>query len=126
MTNEQIISELLNEFKEGCLGLAWIVDRAAHDTGVYEEREPGALRPITDLVEVKARTLLLVRGLLNTKRVQAGDMQYGEIEVKPWRIPVEDVVKRIDHEWAALGKEPSLDFPVGLGECTPENWPHGG
>lgn len=126
MTHEQIIGEILKKSKEDTIGFWWIVSYGASDTGIYDDPEPLSPLPITDPIEVKAKTLSLVRDLLNTRRLQAGDLPYGEIAVKPWRVSVEAVVDRIDREWTELGKEPSLDFPVGLGECTPETWPHGG
>lgn len=124
MIREKIMRWLLEESKED----PWIIGYAARDTGRYEEGEdePLAPLPITDPLEVREKTLALVRDLLNTKILQAGQLTDGGIAIAPWRISVDEVVGRIDREWSALGKVPNMEHDiVWLGTCQPKDWPHG-
>lgn len=118
---------LLEESKEDLLSLPWIIGYAARDTGQYEKGEDELLTPwpITDPLEVKIKTLALVRDLLNTKVLQAGQLGDGGISIDPWRIPVNEVIDRIDREWSALGKLPDVEHDiVWLGTCRAKDWPH--
>ncbi len=128
MTHEQIIKLLRDESNSDALALWWIIGYASNETGVHDDPEPLAPLPITNPVEVKAKTLALVRDLLNTKCLMAGEVSAKDIHrVDPWLVPVEVVIERIDREWSALGKEPDDEHDVvWLGACTPEEWPHGG
>lgn len=128
MIREKIMRWLLEHSKEDLLSLPWIIGYAARDTGRYEagEDEPLALLPITDPVEVKKKTLILVRDLLNTKILQAGQLADGGVTIDPWRISVEEVIERIDREWSALGKAPDMEHDIAwLGQCREMDWPHG-
>lgn len=128
MIREKIMRSLLEESSEDHLSLPWIIGYVARDTGRYEEGEdePLALLPITDPVEVKKKTLLLVRDLLNTKVFQAGQLADGGITIDPWRTSVEEVIGRIDREWSALREEPDMaNDIVWLGKCRETECPHG-
>lgn len=107
--------------------LPWIIGYAACDTGREEEGEdePLSVLPITNPIEIKSKTLSLVRDLLNTRTIEAGDLAAGGRIINPWQIPVEEVIHRIDREWTAHGRTPNLDFElVWFGPCRIEDWPH--
>jgi len=128
MIREKIISQLMQHTKEDLSMLPWIIGYAARDTGRAEEGEdePLSILPISDPIEIKAKTLALVRDLLNTRVVEAGDLADGGRNINPWRIPVDEVIERIDREWSSHGRTPNLDFElVWLGPCKSEDWPHG-
>lgn len=127
MIREKIMRWLIEESKEDLLSLPWIISYGARDTGKYEEGEDELLAPlpINDPIEIKRKTLILVRDLLNTKILEAGQLADGGTTIDPWRIPVDDVVARIERKWTALGKQPDMTHDiVWLGPCLPENWPH--
>lgn len=128
MIREKILQWLLEESKEDLLSLPWIMGYAARDNGRCEEGEdePLAILPITDPVEVKNKTLVLVRDLLNTRVLQAGQLADGGIAIDPWQISVDEVIRRIDREWSSLGNMPDMKHDIAwLGKCRPEHWPHG-
>ncbi len=130
MIHERIIERIQKEAQEDCRALWKIVSYAACDTGrdeSYDEDDPTIPHPnsITDPVLIKAKTLSLVRDLLNTKRIMAGELADDGRNIEPWSISVEQVVTRMDREWTALGKEPDMRNDIAwLGACTPEAWPH--
>lgn len=130
MIHKKIIERIESEALEDCRALWKIVSYAACDTGRdedYDEDDPAVAHPnaITDPILIKAKTLSLVRDLLNTKLMMAGGLADGGRNIEPWPISVEEVVARIDSEWTALGKEPDMrNDIVWLGACTPEVWPH--
>jgi predicted pyridoxine 5'-phosphate oxidase superfamily flavin-nucleotide-binding protein len=134
MTHEQAIETLMEHSKEDFLQMHKLIAYAARDTGRIEDFDEWDCGPgvpehphlITDPAEVKAKTLELIRDLLNTRQLMAGDWPYGAQRVEPWRIPVAAAVQRVDQLWTALGKEPNLgEPPIALESCAPENWPHG-
>lgn len=130
MIHERIINRIQAEANEDCRALWKIISYAACDTGRdedYDEDDPTVPHPnsITDPELIKAKTLSLVRDLLTTKRMMAGELTNGGRDIKPWPISVAEVVARIDSEWTALGKEPDMrNDIVWFGACTPEAWPH--
>ncbi len=132
MIHKRIIERIQAEAHEDCRALWKIVSYAACDTGRdedYDEDDPTVPHPnsITDPKLIKAKTLSLVRDLLNTKRIMAGGLVDGGSNIEPWPISVEAVVGRIDREWSSLGKEPDMKNDiVWFGACTPEAWPHTG
>lgn len=130
MTREQIINCLLEYSKENdTMLLTKLITYASHDNGQNEtaaEWEPLSPTPVSDPVTVKKLTLSLIRDLLNTKRLMAGKLANGGLQITPWEIPVEKVITRVDRDWTALGVEPGLQHDiVWLGPCNPEEWPHG-
>lgn len=130
MTREQIIKSLLEYSKENdTMLLTKLIAYAAHDNGQDEtadEWEPLSPTPISAPDKVKDLTLSLIRDLLNTRRLMAGKLANGGIRINPWRIPVDEVINRVDRDWTTLGVEPGLQHDiVWLGPCRPENWPHG-
>lgn len=127
MTRDKIIARLINESREDFLQLAEVAGYAARDTGRHEngEDDPSTPLPIKDPRVIKSNTLALVRDLLITKTIEAGELSEGGKKIDPWRIPVEEVIVRIDREWSALGRMPNLYEIVWLGPCIPADWPHG-
>lgn len=131
MTREKIIQRIEAEAQEDCRALWKIISYAACDTGRdenYDEDDPTIPHPnaIKDAAQIKAKTLSLVRDLLNTTRIMAGELTNEGQDIKPWLNTVEGVVNRIDREWTALGKEPDMENDiVWLGTCKSEDWPHG-
>lgn len=131
MIHEKIIERIQDEARDDCRALWKIISYAACDTGRdedYDEDDPTIPHPnsITDPELIRAKTLSLVRDLLNTKRIMAGELADGGRNIEPWPISVEAVVGRIDREWKALGKEPDMrNDIVWFGSCKSEVWPHG-
>lgn len=131
MTRDKIIKRIQAEAQYDCRALWKIISYAACDTGKdenYDEDDPTIPHPnsIMDAAIIKTKTLSLVRDLLNTQCIVAGNLANEGQDIDPWPEDVEAVVSRIDREWTALGKEPDMKNDlVWFGACKPKDWPHG-
>ena len=98
---EEVKLAALRELEEDEVGL-WLLCRWVREKLRTE-----------DPVAVSRLTLQVVRELLETGGVVAG--YYGSLGsgvppgyITPWPGSVEDILDRIDREWAALGREPNI------------------
>lgn len=91
-TVDEIVNEVLLECRSDYVGL-WSVVRRVADS-------------LVESAKVLAVTLSVVRKLLGDGRVVAG--QFSGNQFKVWEEPVEEIVSRIESEWAQLGRNPTL------------------
>ncbi len=88
---DSVLQTLVEECHDDYVGL-WSVTREVRAT-------------LPDESAVVETTLALIKRLLLEADVVAG--QFDLNEFKPWRMPVDAIVARIQREWADLGHEPT-------------------
>jgi hypothetical protein len=94
MTPDEVLEGLVEECHENHVGLWRIVNAARFDLGA------------ADPAEARAMTLRLVRGLLQERGVLVGRPAPNGRQLAPWELPPDQAVRRIEHEWSALGRDP--------------------
>lgn len=57
---------------------------------------------------VKKSSLALLRDLLVDGLVVVGDLDWDSGKLSAWNLPVDEIISRIDLEWAELGRDPDL------------------
>lgn len=96
MTHEEVVDDLLEECRVDHVGL-WELMSAAHsDLG------------LTAPEEIRAATMRLARSLLVDRGVQAGFPTRDGRGFVAWELSPEEVLRRIDEAWTALGREPTI------------------
>jgi hypothetical protein len=93
-----------------------LIAEAKYDQVSFDLLVSGACRElhVQDADEIRIATLALVERLLKSGEVVFGfywPTGHGEIEISKDSIP--EIVKRIDSEWQALGRQPSIG-DIGL------------
>lgn len=96
MTAEDVLESLAEECREDHVGLWRIVNAVRYDLGA------------TGHQDVRALTLQLVRSLLNEPGVQVGHPAPDGRHFITWGLPPDQALRRIEQEWAALGREPDV------------------
>lgn len=96
MTPSEVLESLAEECHADHVGLWEIVDAVRSDLGS------------TSASETRALTLGLVRTLLSDRGMQAGHPAADGRHFVSWNLPPEQAVCRIEREWLALGREPSI------------------
>src|SRR5947208_14160520 len=96
MTADDVLESLVEECDEDHVGLWRIVNAARLDLG---SKNPD---------ETRAATLTLVRRLLERGRIQVGHPAPNGRDFVAWDLPPEQAMTRIEHEWSALGREPTI------------------
>lgn len=67
--------------------------------------------PSSSTEEVKTSTLEIIHEGLREGHIVAGqfmDRDEDTVAFLPWKLSVDEIVQRIDREWATLGREPTL------------------
>ena len=101
---ESAYEDILAECYEDYVGL-WRVIRAVQ-------------RVIGDNADATEPTLLLIRRLLNTEEIVAGQFNYQEWQ--EWKMPIEETMRRIESEWKALDHEPNISEIVWFTSKLPQ------
>jgi hypothetical protein len=96
MTPDEVLESLVEECREDHVGLWRIVNAVRFDLGS------------TDSVHTRTTALRLVRSLLQERGVQVGHPTPDGRHFVPWDLPPDQAVRRIEAEWAALGREPNI------------------
>jgi len=96
MTAEDVLESLVEECHEDHVGLWEIVNAVRFDLGAVT---PGDTRELT---------LRLVRSLLQERNMQVGHPAPDGRHFVAWNLPPDQAVSRIEKEWSALGREPSI------------------
>ncbi len=96
MTHEEAVDDLLEECRVDHVGLWELISAAYHDLGLTS---PGAIR---------AATMRLARSLLVDRGVRAGFPSRDGRGFLPWNLQPDEALRRIDEEWDALGREPTI------------------
>lgn len=95
-TLEAIRDDLLAECSEDHVGV-WSV--------LWEVRERvGTADPLV----LRGLTLEVIRSLLDTRAVQAGMFTPDGNRFVAWALPPEQVVREIQRQWIALGRDPNI------------------
>jgi hypothetical protein len=96
MTPEDVLESLAEECQDDHVGLWRIVNAVRFDLGS------------TNPADTRAMTLRLGRSLLHERGVQVGHPAPDWRHFVPWDLPSDEAVRRIEKEWSALGREPSI------------------
>jgi hypothetical protein len=96
MTTEDAIERFVEEGREDHVGLWQIIRAVREDLGII------------DAEEVRRATLGMVEELLREGRMRPGRPTLDWRGFEPWRLSPGEALHRIDREWHALGREPSL------------------
>lgn len=93
---EELTESFLLEAEEDCVGLWQIVKHVKEDLSIEGS------------ADVREMTIAVVRKLLESG-AQAGDSPYTKGRFMPWREQgATEVIKRIEKEWDALGRDPNI------------------
>ena len=95
---ETAISEFRNEADRDFISLCHIASDVEYDLAV------------TDQQEIRDKSLQIVRGLME-RGVYPGDYDYAT-HIDFWLGTPDELLKRIETEWIALGKTPTLAEPI--------------
>jgi hypothetical protein len=96
MTADDVLESLVEECRQDHVGLCEIVRAAQLDLGA------------ADPMQTRAVTLQLVRDLLSERKVQAGYPTPDGQRFVAWEGTPAEVLRRIERDWAALGREPDI------------------
>jgi hypothetical protein len=96
MLAEELLQDFAEEGREDHVGLWEIVRAVREDLGV------------SDTAEVRQVTLDLIGGLLRRYGMEAGRPAPDWRNFLPWGLSPEETIRRIEAEWLALGRDPSL------------------
>lgn len=96
MTPDDVLESLAEECDVDHVGLWEIVDAVRCDLGS------------TNAPETRALTLRLVRSLLSEPGMQVGHPAPDGRHFVSWDLSPDDAVSRIEKEWSALGREPTI------------------
>ncbi len=96
MTADEVLQSLAEECEADHVGLWEIVHAVRLDLGSQNPTETRAL------------TLQLVRRLLDQQGMQVGHPASDGRHFVSWDLSPEQVVRRIEQEWTALGREPNI------------------
>src|SRR5215510_14272801 len=107
ISRKEIVAQLLAECADDHVGL-WEVVRAVQDE--MDVRDPSELREVT---------LDVVRDLLDQPCLEAGFPAPDGRRFNPWNISKEDVLKRVEHQWDALGRLPNIGDIVWFSQEGP-------
>jgi hypothetical protein len=58
--------------------------------------------------KIQARTLEILRDLLEAGYIVAGDADFGSGKFTQWNLSVDQIIDRIHREWDVLGRDPSI------------------
>jgi hypothetical protein len=93
---DEVLESLMEECHEDHVGLWEVVHAVKLDMS------------ISDPVEVREVTLRLVRQLLQDRGMQVGQPAPDGRHFLAWGLSPNEAVHRIEQEWSALGREPSI------------------
>ena len=96
MTPEKVLDSLAEECQEDHVGLWRIVNAVRFDLG---SADPAQTRVIA---------LRLVRSLLQERGMQVGQPAPDGRHFVAWDLSPDQAVRRIEKEWAALGRDPDI------------------
>src|SRR5262249_17861050 len=96
MTPDDVLEGLVEECHEAHVG-PW----EAVGAGRFD---PGS----TDPSEARGLTLRLVQRMLQERGMQVGHPTPDGRHFVPWGLPPDQAVSRIEQEWSALGRDPSI------------------
>src|SRR5581483_1558441 len=96
MGYQEVLESLIEECEDDHVGL-WAILWPVHvEMGVQDQRE------------ARVTTMRLVRDLLVEHGMLAGFPTKDGRGFTPWDLPPDAVIRRIDEEWTALGREPNI------------------
>ena len=62
-----------------------------------------------DALEIRQKTIQLIKELLNDNLIKVGNFNVNEERFfEVWELSPTEIIKRIENEWDALGREPSI------------------
>jgi hypothetical protein len=93
---EDVLESLVEECHEDHVGLWRIVNAVRFDLGPKNPTDTQSL------------TLRLVRSLLDERGMQVGHPAPDGRHFVSWDLTTDQALKRIEKEWAALGREPNI------------------
>jgi hypothetical protein len=96
MTPDDVLENLVEECHTDHVGLWEVVDAVRSDLGS------------TNAPETRALTLRLVRSLLSRPGMQVGHPAPDGRHFVSWDLPFDQAMSRIEREWSALGREPTI------------------
>lgn len=96
MTPDEVLESLVEECHEDHVGLWEIVNAVQFDLRAKNAEE------------TRAMTLRLVRSLLHERGLHVGHPAPDGRHFVSWNLPPDQAVARIEKEWSALGREPSI------------------
>jgi hypothetical protein len=96
MTADDVLESLVEECHEDHVGLWRVVNAVRFDLGS------------TNPPETRELTLRLVRRLLQERGMQVGHPAPDGRHFVSWGVSPDQAVSRIEHEWAALGRDPNI------------------
>jgi len=97
MEYQDVLESLIEECEDDHVGLWAILWPVEVEMGV---KEPAAA--------ARATTMRLVRALLVEHGMLAGFPTEDGRGFTPWNLSPDEVIRRIDEEWTALGREPDI------------------
>jgi hypothetical protein len=118
-TWEELKNLLLDECERDEVGLWFIIRYLRDDLGM------------NDLDQIRRSTLRMVRELLETGNVVAGDYAPPGSGLPAWMIvswdgTIDDILARVGREWDRLGREPNIGEIVTLQAKSEDGGPAGG
>jgi hypothetical protein len=118
-TWQEFKKQLLDECERDEVGLWFIIRRLRDELGMNDQGQ------------IRQSTLKMVRELLETGDVVAGDHASANSGLPAWKIvswdgSIDDVLARIDREWDRLGREPNIGEIVTLQAKSEDGGPAGG
>jgi hypothetical protein len=111
MTSAEVLESLVEECHHDHVGLWEIVRAVRADLGSQTPAETQTL------------TLELVRSLLREPGIQIGHPAPDGRHFVSWDLPADEAVRRIEHEWSALGREPDIGEVAWFTSATSERLP---
>jgi hypothetical protein len=96
MSREGVVAQLLVECEDDHVGLWEVINAVEFDLGVHD---PSKLR---------AASLEIVRSLLDHPGIEAGFPTPDGRHFTPWKMSHNNIIKRIEQEWDALGRLPTI------------------
>lgn len=91
-TLDSAYEDIVAECNDDYVGL-WVVIRAVR-------------RVIGDKADATEPTLVLIKRLINSEEIVAG--QFNSQEWQEWKMSTKEIVERVEREWKALGHEPNI------------------
>jgi hypothetical protein len=98
--------DILREGDEDHVGLWSIIWQIRHE--LNDEEYPRREEDRADPGEVRSVTLRLLQDLLQDGLVKAGFPTPDGRGFEPWSLEPHEVIRRINSEWDALGREPNI------------------
>lgn len=96
MAPDEVLESLIEECDRDHVGLWELINAVRLDLGSKDPEETRAL------------ALQLVRRLLSERGMQVGHPAPDGRRFVSWGLPPGEAVRRIEQEWAALGREPNI------------------